>query len=399
MRIRRKQITQAIAGLLVALATVSLPVGISEARFNGISASSEKFHAKEILEDFYSDEKIESIFVDDDIFRIQKEVVDANPQALWFEDGIHDYFLHPVLVLNYKEKIDKAQNIPDGYILISNGRLSLINRKKSNAVENIYNNSKLAFILAHEMGHWHNVEPLSKTHVQSRYFEVKADRTAIQFLGNTNFHGYGGALMNFSKKASKEKVPSDMDVENDMKSLDNTSSHPSDAIRFHFAKEALEKASMNRIKANVNGEIYIDGEKIDAPLLVDEVSSVERSFYVAGQIASAIERDLWKQENIRIVEQDSIFHNGSKKLAMIIVDGDSWKLIDKFNTTVEHLEKAKKALWIEQFFGFNKWTDEDEYFITVRDLLSHESLPKESNTGFLGKIESMCKSFFSSIFS
>lgn len=351
-----------IFAVLVALSVVLevvLSFGKAEARIHDIPVSSEKFHAKNYVEALYTDDKIESVSTDEDVLRIQKEIVDANPNVLWFEDGEHDFFIRPVMVVNYKNKTQKAQNLLDGYITISNGMIDLCNGKNCNKSENIYNNSKIAFILAHEMGHWHNVEPASKTPAQSRDYENKADSVALKFVGNTPFHGYGGALMNFSKKAVKA-----------VKTKENAS-HDSDAVRFKLVKEATEKASKNRVKVNAKGNCTVDGKGICAPAIGDEVSSVDRTLYVAGQIASAIENGLWKKENVRIVEQDSIFHNGSKNLAMIVVDGDSFKLIDKFNVTAEHLDKVKNALWIEQFFGFNKSTDEDRYFLNLTSMVKN----------------------------
>lgn len=62
----------------------------------------------------------------------------------------------------------------------------------------------------------------------------------------------------------------------------------------------LRKVRMGGLVLNSYGNVFLDRVHLDIPSRMD-VADVERSFYIAGQIAAAIKKDIFHRENISVV--------------------------------------------------------------------------------------------------
>ena len=337
-----------------------------EARVSYISIHAEKVYARQYVDEIKTDDSIKSIQSNDDLLRIQKEIVEANSSELWFQNQENaknpDFFLRPVFQINYKNGKEEASNLLDGYIVISNGMLDFANltdsknkkRLRENKKENVYNNSQIAFILAHESAHWANNEPKITSNNISRMVENKADRKGLSFLTNTLLYGYGGGLIDFHRRVLAGK--------------EGGEKHDPSSLRFINVTSMIFDASEGKVKVSKEGDCIIHKRKFLAPARLDgEASSIERTFYVTGQIASAMELGLWKETYLKLATEDEIFQNGSSKIVLLLDNGSGTrKVIDRIDLMMEEYQKIEQASWWETFFGF---VDEPEEYAYLKNLM------------------------------
>ena len=181
-----------------------LDASVSEARFVDLSVAEERRIVQQEIIKLKNDPNVTAIKSNPDLTRIQKEIVDANPNVLWFEDGRHDYFLRPIQELTRSDNDGSSINKGDGYIFINTADLRYINgiypamSGRPNNPWNIYNNSNLASTIAHEIGHWKNAEKANRSNEESVLFENNADLSALELTEGTAYHGYGGELISWS---------------------------------------------------------------------------------------------------------------------------------------------------------------------------------------------------------
>ena len=277
-----------------------MDASVSEARFVDLSVAEERRIVQQEITKLKNDPNVTAIKSNPDLTRIQKEIVNANPNVLWFEDGRHDYFLRPIQEITRNDKDAASFNIGDGYIFINTGNLQFMNgiypfmSQRKNTPWNVYNNSVVAYTIAHEIGHWKNPQKARHSLAEQVSYENNADRTALELLDGTSYHGYGGALIGYYRTIN---VTTDEQIRNDKE-------HSSPQTGFASIADYISKSSNGRIKIDPKGNCTYDGKPIflankskqvpfhaNSPVI--DVIQEERTMYVAGQIAFAIKYGVW----------------------------------------------------------------------------------------------------------
>ena len=84
----------------------------------------------------------------------------------------------------------------------------------------------------------------------------------------------------------------------------------------------------------------------------NDFDAVERSFYVLGQIATAIHFDFCKQRHIKIMREDEVFTDGSPNNVVMLLEGhgndykDHTKIIDTYyNVSVKDAKWWAESPW------------------------------------------------------
>ncbi len=348
---------------------------VSEARDVDIFLAEERRIAQSRIMSLKNDPNVTAIKTNPDLTRIQKEIVNANPNVLWFEDGRHDYFLRPIQEITRSDKDADSFNIGDGFIFINSSSLKFINgiypymSQRTNSPWNIYNNSHLASIIAHEIGHWMNTEKNNGSMAERLSYENNADLSAMELTEGSSFYGYGGELID------SYRCFQTMDSER----IRNDKEHSSPETRFQHATDYVSRASNGRIKIDIKGNCTYDGKPIflankskqvpfhaNSPVI--DVIQEERTMYVAGQIAFAIKYGVWNTDNLIVTTHDYAFGTKGWNFIVLAVNNPKsggFKVIDKFLITPERFKVIYKAFLENDASIASSLNDEEKYFLQL----------------------------------
>jgi len=164
----------------------------TEARWVDLSLWDEKVQTEQfLLEELNNPTKVESVKDNPDLLRIQREIVNANPGVLWFKGkNVHDYGLRPIQEVKRADQKGSSYNSGDGFIYVTHDDLLYMNgiypyaTRRKNDPWHVYNNSQIAFTIAHEIAHWKNPEKYFDKPLlgESRMItEVKNDHFGIKY--------------------------------------------------------------------------------------------------------------------------------------------------------------------------------------------------------------------------
>ena len=280
--------------------------------------------------------------VDDDLIEIQRRLILCNPAYLNWNDGAHKRWLAPMKM--YHNDSPNAFMLPGGYSYMADSMVNFMNTVQNDGYinkhylrpmnkSNIYNTSAVAFVMGHEFGHWAGKDHLESYDKQfglnmllsffggnassvggmvaqtagvnivdtlidrqmSFNQEKGADEWGLKFLENVPEYSTGGALMKFDRFLRLEEIR----FPDGKRPKNFRNPHPQTMKRYQRVIKYIENSSSGRVKID-NGDLYVDNQLIPLDGRADVVSK-ERVFYVAGQIATAIKKDMFHPRNLKFV--------------------------------------------------------------------------------------------------
>ena len=280
--------------------------------------------------------------VDDDLIEIQRRLILCNPAYLNWNDGAHKRWLAPMKM--YHSDSPNAFMLPGGYSYMADSMVNFMNTVQNDGYinkhylrpmnkSNIYNTSAVAFVMGHEFGHWAGKDHLESYDKQfglnmllsffggnagsvggmvaqtagvnivdtlidrqmSFNQEKGADEWGLKFLENVPEYSIGGALMKFDRFLRLEEIR----FPDGKRPKNFRNPHPQTMKRYQRVIKYIENSSNGRVKID-NGDLYVDNQLIPLDGRADVVSK-ERVFYVAGQIATAIKKDMFHPRNLKFV--------------------------------------------------------------------------------------------------
>lgn len=280
--------------------------------------------------------------VDDDLIEIQRRLILCNPAYLNWNDGAHKRWLAPMKI--YHSDSPNAFMLPGGYSYMADSMVNFMNTVQNDGYinkhylrpmnkSNIYNTSAVAFVMGHEFGHWAGKDHLETYDKQfglnmllsffggnagsvggmiaqtagvnivdtlvdrqmSFNQEKGADEWGLKFLENVPEYSTGGALMKFDRFLRLEEIR----FPDGKRPKNFRNPHPQTMKRYQRVIKYIENSSSGRVKID-NGDLYVDNQLIPLDGRADVVSK-ERVFYVAGQIATAIKKDMFHPRNLKFV--------------------------------------------------------------------------------------------------
>lgn len=273
---------------------------------------------------------------------IQEELLQYNPSLLNFNDGRHSRYLLPVKE-SAAPAID-ATTMPAGQIYITtqmvnfaltipaSGQIELRNRGVQNE-ENIYQRSMLGAVMAHECAHWYNrdfqrkIDTLygdaglqqllgndykqrsadkllaimtdiacNKTEANAKISianEYLADKQAVEFLNNSLKFSTGSLVSFLYRMKLNEGLYAVSGADNIDANPYNP--HPDTAERIRRLEQQITDYSFGRVTFH-NQKFYLDGKPFFGTGTLqgtNKVSSLDRTYFVAGQVANAIHKGCW----------------------------------------------------------------------------------------------------------
>lgn len=280
--------------------------------------------------------------VDDDLIEIQRRLILCNPAYLNWNDGAHKRWLAPMKM--YHSDSPNAFMLPGGYSYMADSMVNFMNTVQNDGYinkhylrpmnkSNIYNTSAVAFVMGHEFGHWAGKDHLESYDKQfglnmllsffggnagsvggmvaqtagvnivdtlidrqmSFNQEKGADEWGLKFLENVPEYSIGGALMKFDRFLRLEEIR----FPDGKRPKNFRNPHPQTMKRYQRVIKYIENSSNGRVKID-NGDLYVDKQLIPLDGRADVVKK-ERVFYVAGQIATAIKKDMFHPRNLKFV--------------------------------------------------------------------------------------------------
>jgi hypothetical protein len=339
-----------------------------------------------------------------DITDIQEHIVNSNPDHLsFFNDRKHKRHLDRIQVST--EPTVNGFSFPGGFTFITKDMIDMINtvrddgytdmdHMRNNKRVNIYNNGTIAFVMAHEFAHFANEDYLRKTDKQmttdilfsvfggtgdvtksmiedqahtlitdlntkqmSLRTEEQADSTGLKFIDKTSLYSIGNAAIFFHRLEalqSRQKVVKD-----------KSNPHSSTELRLQRVLDQIKDDSKGRIEIK-NDRLFVDGKLFMGTGLLpakDNVTALDRTYYVAGQLATLIKYDLLKKEKM-----------------FLTTPGESWKADRNYRIIIVGEAKPIPRRKVLDVFNFNN--DEYKNAITKTDeMLYYDEMIKLCNNG------------------
>lgn len=254
---------------------------------------------------------------------MQDELIKYNSDKLNYDDGKHDRWLEPVW-LCLSESMASTGWSQGGYVAINQSTVSAANsfhpghEGRENGERNIYNNSTIAKTIAHEFGHFINNDArtgATKKSSTSIKCEYAADEMAMVLLGNVPEYSAGSRI--------------DVDLSMTGNGYDPAlgyQTHPSDQDRAKAELSYIKKISGGRVVLDRDCHLTVDGKLfMGTGYLPDseDGESLERTVYLAGQIATCIQKGIWKRANAAHASESIFFNNGRNDKTTLVMCKDS----------------------------------------------------------------------------
>ncbi len=381
-----------VAAICTAL-TLSAPL-TTEAHW--LSSRQEKEIGNQAVHDFMKEYQTEHNWL---LEHIQKRIMLFNSDKLWmYGTPGKKRGLEPVLLA----KIDRANAVSygGGQIFINEGYFDQLANKRSDHFYydkreqnpwkkcHIYQMSAMAAVMGHEMGHWENEDMLRQydrqmdtrliaslipvgnvwallgvaagTNLINAFnsrdmgfkVEQEADEKAMEYAMYVPEYSVGGeAIVEYRAYRYKTAQGIEDEVTNWLHPHSKTAKRLERALRYQ------EDLSLGWIKYGNDFDPTFNGDThCGASFLYTDAKrnfdAVERSFYVLGQIATAIHFDFCKQRHIKIMREDEVFSDGSPNNVVMLLEGrgndfkDHLKIIDTYyNVSMKDAQWWAESPW------------------------------------------------------
>ena len=316
---------------------------------------------------------------------MQKRLIENNPDRLWFygQKPGKKRGLEPVMMADINSA--NAYSFPGGQVFIHKGMLDLLASRNEDGsvngpknpwtVDQIYQMSSLASTMGHEFAHWANEDWLRSMDKQltTRFIasvipvgsiwgalglaagstlinalnsrqmgfrtEQQADEWGMKFCENVPEYSIGGEAIVEYRSLLHEQLNGGVREK-------WLHPHSKTAIRLKRALEYQHESSNGFIewKQIENGyELYINGERTDYLWGREDVSAIDRTFYVMGQLATAIKMGIAADYNLKLYRGDELFTNGKPEETYALFEketpkGRAIKMLDKYTIPKEKME-------------------------------------------------------------
>lgn len=321
-------------------------------------------------------------YTDGYIVNIQNCLIEANPNELnRFDDGKHKRYLSDVKIST--EPVVNGFSFPGGFTYLTKDLIEMIDTIRDDGygdldhlrnhkdIVNVYNKGTIAFVMAHEFGHFANEDYLRKTDKQmttdmlfaafggtgdvnqsmiedqahslitelntkqmSLRTEEQADAKGLDFIENIPQWGTGNAAIFFHRLwalESREKT-----------GKDTSNPHSSTELRLQRVFDKMKEDSNGRVEIK-HDRLFVDGKLFMGTGLLpakEDVTAQDRTYYVAGQLATAIKHGILKKDTVNIRTQNDITKNKNLNLVFILGSGSGTKVLDFFDFTESEYNNA-----------------------------------------------------------
>ena len=350
-----------------------------------------------------------------------EDLIQANPDRLnWYDYPKHKRYISKIKLVACRNKNKNSFTFPGGFIYMTTDMLALLNARnnevnmnrgdiRQNRIIDMYNNSSVTFVIAHEMSHWIHedwlrtydkqynitmigqivgwsqngystenqklIEQYMLTMAQNQAnkslslkFEGEADISAMELVDNTLYMSNGSALTFFKRIMALENQ-SDSNLQKNTDKT-NLNPHPDTRIRYNNVLKYITEKSNGRVTMDNSGRLYFDGKlwyKDGFAPSRNDVTREERTDYTAGMLESLIYKDLLEHSQTLISDITAIDKNTTPNEKTLLGDSDynnkskdsnkRVKIVDNFNIPHERAiqiihNKVKPVTEEEQYLMY-----------------------------------------------
>ena len=326
-----------LAGSMATVPYIAFPQYAEAAKY--ISPDRERLNGQNFIAEQKKLHKVEKLSPTSYYWDIMDKIIKANPNKLNYDDGKHDRW---VSGLYWSEDTDQSNAFSNGgYILVTAKKAYLSSlyddgehkaepRDISEQPNNIYLLSSFATDIAHEFAHFEYKDSaiIGDKRNQTKV-EYDADQEGMRLADAVPEYSMGSFVSNYFHERHLVYI-------NDGKG----DYHPSWKQYRDANRAYIEKISKGRVKLDEDCRLTIDGKLFMGTgyMPSSEYSDYrERTAYLAGQIASCIQRGIWKDGKLGCGPEATFFGGEDCRKTVLAVwkedplKGDPVKLLGTFD--------------------------------------------------------------------
>ena len=310
--------------------TAANTTAVAEASLYGATYDREIREGKRRINKYKEEYGAEQLTKDDPVFKIQENIVKCNPDKLSFTDHRKRHWVEPAYMTTYGWPDWGGESVGGPYIILDSLTISNLGERKLEHSEEVLYSSTVASLIAHECGHIinHDVRlrrliemPFSRPSVST---EARADDTGMDLLNNVPEYSIGSFL--WVRDATPDRK------------------HPTAQASVNQVIKKIKDLSGGRVILDKNGRLTFDGKifmKTGYMSAKNDELSQKRTEYLAGQIASCINKGIWKKSHLATMPERFYFPEGRDGWTILAAfassdcTGKPVKLLGSFHTTLD----------------------------------------------------------------
>lgn len=333
-------------------------VNIAEAKKSSVTPEQERYNAHKWVKEYNNMIRpgCGSLKVDQNVpwlKQIEDWLIAANPDKLNYNDGKHDRWLEPAY-FTPGEYGNANVYSNGGDIIYTDGEYRLASNRgmedesfdpdKWTARETyeLNTNSNIAADLAHECSHFiHRDSTVKLSPKESCAIELRADIEGMQLMDKVPRYSMG-SMITMEKRSYIRGNKQDENYPTSEERLDNEIAY-------------LEKISGGRVKLDRNLRLTLDGKLLFGTGYMpdsEDATHMERTAYLAGQIASCIQRGTWSPDNVYITKEKEFAgseQGRQDKTVLVVATDKTGRAIDKVLGIMDYdSDKPKTELTTEE---------------------------------------------------
>lgn len=338
-----------LAGSMATVPYIAFPQYAEAAKY--ISPDRERLNGQNFIAEQKKLHKVEKLSPTSYYWDIMDKIIKANPNKLNYDDGKHDRW---VSGLYWSEDTDQSNAFSNGgYILVTAKKAYLSSlyddgeheaepRDITEQPNNIYLISSFATDIAHELAHFEcRDSAIIGDKRNPTKVEYDADQEGMRLADAVPEYSMGAFVSNYFHERHLVYI-------NDGKG----DYHPSWKQYRDANRAYIEKISKGRVKLDEDCRLTVDGKLFMGTgyMPSSEYSDYrERTAYLAGQIASCIQRGIWKRENLGHSKETRFFIDGNREKTTLAVwnssdvEGNPVKLLGTFDFSEDSTKESRNS--------------------------------------------------------
>lgn len=338
-----------LAGSMATVPYIAFPQYAEAAKY--ISSDRERLNGQNFIAEQKKLHKVEKISPKSYYGEVLDKIIKANPDKLNYDDGKHDRWISGLYLSDDTEQSNAFSN--GGYILITVKKeyLSSLYDDGENEAEprsikehpnNIYLLSSHATDIAHELAHFeYRDSAIIGDKRNPTKVEYAADQEGMRLADAVPEYSMGAFVSNYFHERHLVYI-------NDGKG----DYHPSWKQYRDANRAYIEKISKGRVKLDEDCRLAVDGKLFMGTgyMPSSEYSDYrERTAYLAGQIASCIQRGIWNRKNLAHFRESDFFIDGDRKKTLLAawdnleLNGNPVKLLGTFDFSEDSTKATRNA--------------------------------------------------------
>ena len=336
-----------LAGGMVTIPYVAFPQYAEAAKF--ISPDEERLAGQNYIASEKKEHSLTKLAPNTYLGNVMDKIIKANPDKLNYDDGKHDRWVSAPYLSDDIDQSNAAS--AGGYFVITGKKVILSSlyddgehlateRSIEKAPNNIYLFSSFATDIAHELAHFANKDSMLDNDKRDVFkLELRTDEDGMRLLDKVPEYSIGSFVSNLFHERRLSYVSDDKDR------------HPTWKQYQDADRAYIEKISKGRVKLDEDSRLTLDGKLFMGTgyMPSSEYSDYrERTAYLAGQIASCIQRGIWKRTNLAHNRESRFFAGGNPQKTTLAVwenqvKGGPVKFLGTFDSSEDSIKGHRSA--------------------------------------------------------